>query len=138
MKSYLYQKPDLIRCYDNQSTKTYQMTGQSKYPNYQKLNTCQNPQVYIYIYIYQTVKDYIYQFINRHKVPATKEIFFSRTFPVQNFYFPGQNIQDLKVINQDMREKAYHIYSMYDRLLKFLWYSLLLTLSSSHPLLFKF
>ena len=37
----------------------------------------------------------------------------------QNYHFPGQRIQDLKVINQDMCEKAYHIYSIYDRLLRF-------------------
>jgi len=47
------------------------------------------------------------------------EILFSRTYSGQNYYFPGQCIQDLKVINQDMREKGYHIYSMYDRLLTF-------------------
>ena len=72
-------------------------------------------------------------------VPTAKEILFSRIFPGQNDHFPGQSIQDLKVINQDMCEKAY-IYSMYDRLLKFLCYSLLLTPSSCliHPLLFKF
>ena len=40
-------------------------------------------------------------------VPTPKEIIFSRTFPGQNYYFPGQIIQDLKVINQDMCEKAY-------------------------------
>ena len=28
--------------------------------------------------------------------------------------FPGQSIQDLKVINQDIREKAYHIQYMID------------------------
>jgi len=37
----------------------------------------------------------------------------------QNLHFPEQSIQDLKVINQDMCEKAY-IYSMYDQLLTFL------------------
>ena len=36
----------------------------------------------------------------------------------------------LKVINEDMSKKAYYIYSMYDRLLVFLWYSVLLTPSS--------
>ena len=73
-------------------------------------------------------------------VPTAKEILFSRTFPGQNYHFPGQSIQDLKVINQDMCEKAYHIYSTYVRFFIFLWYSLLLTPSSCliHPLLFKF
>jgi len=32
----------------------------------------------------------------------------------RKYYSPGQNIQDLKPINQDMCKKAYHIYSMYD------------------------
>ena len=61
-------------------------------------------------------------------------------FPGQNYHFPGKSKQDLKVINQDMCKKAYHIYSIYDRLLKFVWYSLLLKPSSCliHPLLFKF
>ena len=35
-------------------------------------------------------------------------------FPGQNYNFPGHGIKDLKVINQDMCNKAYHIYSMYD------------------------
>ena len=50
-------------------------------------------------------------------------------------------IQDLKVINQEACEKAYHIYLMHDQWLTFLWYSLLLLSPSScliHPLLFKF
>jgi len=42
-------------------------------------------------------------------VPTDKEI--------HNYHFPGQSIQDLKVINQEMCEKAYHIYSLYDQLL---------------------
>jgi len=50
--------------------------------------------------------------------------FFFRTFPGQSYYFQGQSMQDLKVINQDVCEKAYHIYLMYKRLLTFLWYSL--------------
>ena len=75
-----------------------------------------------------------------YMVPAAKEMLLSRTFPGQNYHFPGQSIQDLKVINWDTREKAYHICSMYDQLLKFLWYSLLLAPSICliHPLLFKF
>jgi len=40
----------------------------------------------------------------------------------RKFYFPGQSIQDLKAINQDTCEKAYHSNSMYDQLLTFLWY----------------
>jgi len=44
---------------------------------------------------------------NQLMVPTPKEILFSMTFPGQNYHFPGQSIQDLKVINQDMREKAY-------------------------------
>jgi len=36
------------------------------------------------------------------------------------YHFPGQSIQALKVINQDMCEKAHHIYSMYDQVLTFL------------------
>ena len=40
-------------------------------------------------------------------VPTAKEILFSRTFPWQNYHFPGQSIQHLKVINQGMCEKAY-------------------------------
>jgi len=47
---------------------------------------------------------------------TAKEILFSRTCPAkvpgQNYSFPGQSIQKLKVINQHMREKAHHIYSM--------------------------
>ena len=38
-------------------------------------------------------------------VPTANEILFSRTFPGQNFHFPGQSIQNLKVINQDMCKK---------------------------------
>jgi len=60
-------------------------------------------------------------------VPTAKEILFSRTFPGQNYHFPGASIQELKLIDQDMCEKAYHIYSMHDWLFKFLWYSLFLT-----------
>jgi len=45
-------------------------------------------------------------------VPTTRKILFSRTFPGPNYHFPGQRIQDLKVINKDMCEKEYHIYSM--------------------------
>jgi len=45
-------------------------------------------------------------------VPKTKEILFYGTFPGQNYHFPGQSIQYLKVINQDACKKAYHIYSM--------------------------
>jgi len=52
-------------------------------------------------------------------VLTTNEIIFSRTFPRQQLLFLGQSIQDLKVINQDMCKTAYHIYSMYGRLLTF-------------------
>jgi len=52
-------------------------------------------------------------------VPTAKEILFSRTFLEQNYHFQGQCIQALKVINQDTFEKAYHIYSLYDRLLTY-------------------
>jgi len=54
--------------------------------------------------------------------------------------FQDKSIQDLKVIYQYMSKKVYPIYSLYDRLLTFLWYSLLLTPSIclTHPLLFKF
>ena len=45
---------------------------------------------------------------------TVKEILFSRTFPGQYYHFPGQCIQYLKVTNEDMSEKAYNIYSMYD------------------------
>ena len=45
-------------------------------------------------------------------IPTAEEILFSRTFP-------GQTIQELKVINQNVCEKAYHIYSMYDQLLTY-------------------
>jgi len=57
-------------------------------------------------------------------VPTAKEILFSRTFLGQIYQLPGQSVQDLKVINQTMFEKAYHINSMYDWLLIFLWYNL--------------
>ena len=70
-------------------------------------------------------------------VSTAKEIY----FPGQNCHFPGQTIQDLKVIYQDMCEKAFHIYSMYDQLLTIviLWYSLLTPSSCLiNPLLFKF
>ena len=41
-------------------------------------------------------------------VPTAKEILFSRIFPGQIYHFPGQSIQKLKVINQDIRvQKAY-------------------------------
>jgi len=43
-------------------------------------------------------------------VPTAKKI----NFPGQNYHLPGQSIQDLKVINQDMCEKAYNDYSTYD------------------------
>jgi len=49
----------------------------------------------------------------KNKVPTVKEILFSRTFPQQNYHFLGQSIQDLKVLNQAINKKAYHIYSMY-------------------------
>jgi len=38
----------------------------------------------------------------------------SSTLPRQKYHFPGQSIQDLKVINKDICQKAYHIYLMYD------------------------
>ena len=57
-------------------------------------------------------------------VNLAKEILFSRT----KLPFPGKIIQDLTVINKTMYEKTYHIYSMHDRLLNKLWYSLLLPL----------
>jgi len=41
--------------------------------------------------------------------------------PTLSYHFPRQSIQDLMVINQDMCEKAFHIYLLYDRLLIFLW-----------------
>jgi len=40
-------------------------------------------------------------------VPTAKEILVSRTFPGHNYHFPGQSIQNLKVINQEMCRKAY-------------------------------
>ena len=40
-------------------------------------------------------------------------------FQDKNYHFPGQSIQDLKVINRDTCAKAYHIYSMDDRFLLF-------------------
>ena len=51
---------------------------------------------------------------------------------ISSYDFPGQSI---KVITQHMCEKASRIYSMYDRLLTFLWRSLHLTPSScrSYP-----
>ena len=45
-------------------------------------------------------------------VPAAKELLFSRTFPGQNYRFPAQSVQYLKVITEDMCKKAYHIYSV--------------------------
>jgi len=57
--------------------------------------------------------------LNFNMVPAAKEILVSRILLGQNYYFPGESIQDLKVIYQDRCEKTYHIYSMYDRLLTF-------------------
>ena len=50
----------------------------------------------------------------KYMVHTAKEMLFSRTFPGQNYHFPGQSIQDLKAIYQNMCENAYHIYSMYD------------------------
>jgi len=50
-------------------------------------------------------------------IRGSKKCLFSGTFPGQSNYFPGQSIQDLKVINQDTWKKAYHIYSMYDQLM---------------------
>jgi hypothetical protein len=41
------------------------------------------------------------------RVPITREILFFRTLP-------GQNILVLRVINQDLREKAWLSYSMYN------------------------
>ena len=72
-----------------------------------------------------------------YMVPTAKEMLFSRTKLTSSrtnyIRFKGGS-------NQDKYEKAYHIYSMYEQLLTFLWYSLLLTHSSSlvHPSLFKF
>ena len=49
-------------------------------------------------------------------VPTAKETLFSRTFPGlfqdKITIFREQSIQDLKLINQDMCRKAYHIYLM--------------------------
>jgi len=50
-------------------------------------------------------------------VPTAKEILFSMIFPETKL--PFSSIQDLKAINQDMCEKAHHIYSMYGQLLTF-------------------
>ena len=47
-------------------------------------------------------------------VKTIKEILFSRTFPGQNYHFPGQSIQDVKLINQEIWGQGYHIYSIYD------------------------
>ena len=71
--------------------------------------------------------------VQYNMVPTVKEILFSRT------KLPFSRLQDLKVINWDMREKQY-IYSRYDWLLRSLWYSLFLTHSIYliYPLLFKF
>jgi len=55
-------------------------------------------------------QSYTYEDITVHMVPTVKEIIFSKTFPGQNYHFPGQSIQSLKVITQYMCEKAYHIY----------------------------
>jgi len=72
--------------------------------------------------------------------PHPRKYYFPEHFQYNITTFPGQSIQDLKVINQDMSKKAYHIYSMYDRLLIFLLHSLLLTPFSCliHSLLSKF
>jgi len=43
-------------------------------------------------------------------IPTAKVILFSRTFPGQNYHFPGQSIQDLKVINQDIYAKKHIIF----------------------------
>ena len=53
-------------------------------------------------------------------IVTAQEILFSTTFPGQNYYFPGQIRQDLQVINQDMCENIYQLYSMYDQILTFL------------------
>jgi len=45
-------------------------------------------------------------YVPSNLVPTVKEILFSRTFPGQNYHFLRQNIQDLKVINQDMWKKS--------------------------------
>jgi len=55
--------------------------------------------------------------MNYFKVPTDKGKLFSRMFQGQNYYFPGQIIQHLKVINQDTCEKGYHIYSIHDQIL---------------------
>ena len=57
-------------------------------------------------------------------VPTAQEILFSRTFPGQNYHFPEQSIQDLKV--KKSRYQAHHNYLIYDQLLTFLRYSLLI------------
>ena len=46
----------------------------------------------------------------------------SRTFLGQIYNFPGQSTQDLKVINQDMREKSYNISPLASRCLIHLFY----------------
>jgi len=46
-------------------------------------------------------------------VPTAKEIL----LPGQNYYFPEQSIQDLKVINQDICKT--YIYSLYDQIFPF-------------------
>ena len=54
--------------------------------------------------------------------------------------FSGSKYTKFKGYKPKYVQKAYHIYSVYDRLLTFICYSLLLTPSSClmHPLLFKF
>ena len=54
------------------------------------------------------------KFRNTIKEWISMQIKQMRTFPGQNDHFPGQSIQDLKVINQDLCEKAYYIYPMFD------------------------
>ena len=72
-------------------------------------------------------------------VPTAKERLFSRTFPGQNYHLPGRSMQNFKVINRDRCNKRIIFIQFNDPVLNFLWYILLLTLSSGfiQQLLFK-
>jgi len=44
-------------------------------------------------------------------VNTAKKRLVSRIFPGQNNYIPGQGIQDLKIINQDIYEKISYLFN---------------------------
>ena len=57
---------------------------------------------------------------NNNMVPTAKEILFSKTFPRQNYHFPSQIIQNLKVVNQDVWKKHIYLFNVWSNINSFM------------------